>query len=75
MDPDLSDLERSVFLDEYERFAKSEDSVAIVRLFFPGRHVDLTVIEYRSLSPAAKATIKNAGSGAGFIDTAHKSNA
>lgn len=75
MDPDLSELERSAFLDVHGRFAKDDEAVAIVRLFFPGREVDLTVTEYRSLSAAAKETIKNTGSGAGFVDTSTTSNA
>lgn len=75
MDPDLSTLERAAFLDEYGRFAKSDEAVAIVRLFFPGRETDLTVTEYRSLSAEAKETIRNTGSGAGFVNTFGKSNA
>lgn len=75
MSPDLSSLEASAFLDEHERFAKSDDAVTTVRLFFPGRTVDLTVEEYASLSPELQAQIKSAGSGAGRVDTAGKSNA
>lgn len=75
MDPDLSGLERVAFLDEHERFAKSDEAVATVRLFFDDRTVDLTAAEYATLSTAAKETIKASGSGAGLVDTAHKSNA
>lgn len=75
MDPDLSDLQDAAFLDEHERFAKDDDAVATVRLYFSDRTVELTVEEYRSLSTEAKDTIKNAGSGAGRVDTAGKSNA
>lgn len=75
MDPDLSGLEAAGFLDRYGRFAKDDDAVATVRLFFSNYHVDLTAAEYASLSDAAKDTIKNSGSAAGRIDTLHKSNA
>lgn len=76
---DLSGLERSAFLDELERFAKSEEAIAIVRLWFVGDSpqvfTDLTYDEFKGLTRDEKDAINNAGSAAGFVDTAGKSNA
>lgn len=75
IEPDLSDLERSAFLDEHGRFAKSDEAVTTVRLFFSDRTVELTAAEYGSLSAEDQETIRNSGSGAGLVDTDGKSNA
>jgi hypothetical protein len=76
---DLEGLERSAYLDELERFAKSEESIAIVRLWFAGdspqTYTDLTYEEFRALTRDEKETINNAGSAAGYVETEGKSNA
>lgn len=76
----LEGLTASAFLDRFERFAKLEDDVAIVRLWFneesPARQpVDLTRATFDALTLEQRTTIRNTGSGAGLVDTAHKSNA
>jgi hypothetical protein len=78
-DPDLSGVTRAGFLDELERFAKLEERIAIVRLVFenesPVRVVDLTYDEYKTLTPAGRRIILDAGSIAGYVVTEGKSNA
>lgn len=73
----LNGLLRAAFLDRHGRFAKVEDDVAIVRLFYGEdcEPVDITLEDFNVLSEADKTTIEQAGSGAGCVDTAHKSNA
>lgn len=76
---DLTDLVRSAFLDQFGRFAKTEELVAVVRLWFAGdspeSYTDLTLAEYEALPEADRDTIKNTGSAAGFVETDGKSNA
>lgn len=76
---DLTGLAAAAFLDAQGRFAKDEDTVATVRLYFvdsPAEyHEDLTAEEFDALTPAERETIRNSGSGAGRIVTAGKSNA
>jgi hypothetical protein len=76
---DLSALERSAFLDDLERFAKSEDSIAIVRLWFSGDSpqvfTDITYDDFKALDQEEKDAINNAGSAAGYIETDSRSNA
>lgn len=66
----------AAFLDRYERFAKSEDAIVTVRVFY-GANVfeDLTYAQFRALPKARRELITNSGSGAGRIDTSTKSNA
>lgn len=75
---DISGVTRSGFLDRFERFAKGDD-FAIVRLVFenesPVRIVDLTFEEFMLLTSAQRDQVRAAGSIAGYVDTAHKSNA
>lgn len=75
----LDGLTRAGFLDELERFAKSEEKIALVRLVFedesPARVVDLTYDEYKTWSTANRTLVLEAGSIAGFVDTEGKSNA
>jgi hypothetical protein len=74
----LEGLTRAAFLDEHGRFAKSNDAVAIVRLFYGDDcrdSVDISVDDFMSLTEDERTSIEQAGSGAGCIDTSGKSNA
>jgi hypothetical protein len=77
--PDLDGLLAVAFLDRHERFAKRDEDVAEVRLFYGVQYcppfVSFTPIQFRSLPSVTRAAIRNAGSAAGLIDTEHKSNA
>jgi len=77
--PDLTGLTAVAFLDRFERFAKREEDVAEVRLYYGGNspvtYTPLTVAEFDALPFSTRETIRNAGSAAGLIDTLHKSNA
>lgn len=69
----------SAFLDRFDRYAKTEDAVHHVALFFgdesPPRREDLDLDEYDALTVEEQTTIKEAPSAARFIDTTGKSNA
>lgn len=78
---DVTGIVASAFLDAQGRFAKDPDLVATVRIWFaPGDSpaapwTELTVEEFNALAPAARETIRNAGSAAGLVVTEGKSNA
>ncbi len=77
--PNVDALLAVAFLDEFDRFAKDDDHVDHVRLFYPStyctRVFDLTAAEYRALNSATRDAIAMAPSAAGLIDTSTKSNA
>jgi hypothetical protein len=77
--PYVDSLLAVAYLDKYGRFAKSEETVYTVRLFYLPEYCDgsfdLTLVEYKALPLATRTAIQNAGSAAGLIDTEGKSNA
>lgn len=70
---------RAAFLDRFGRFVKREEDLYEVRLWADGAdagdYVTLTAAQYRAKTAAEKTAINNLGSGAGYVDTEHKSNA
>lgn len=72
---DLDVLTASAFLDVHGRYAKREEDVVTVRLFFGAEEQDLTVEEFDALTIEEHELIRNTGSGAPFIVTEGKSNA
>lgn len=78
-DPQVSKIMAAAFLDKYGRFAKVDQDVVSVRLFYPSIYCaptfDLTRVQYLALDAITRDTIKNAGSAAGLIDTDGISNA
>ena len=65
----------AAFLDEHGRFAKRFEDIHTIRLFYEGKSEDMTYEEFLSLSEEEQEEIRFSGSGAGYIDTLHKSNA
>lgn len=76
---DLAGLTNSAFLDRHGRFAKDEDQVDRVRLWFDGDspdiYTEITYSEFKALDADDRRTIMDAGSGAGLVETAGVSNA
>lgn len=76
---DLTYLVASAYLDAQDRFAKSDDTVAKLRLWFndesPARFLDLEPSEFNALPREQRTLINEAGSAAGYLDTEGKSNA
>jgi hypothetical protein len=77
--PDVEHLEGVAFLDRYGRFAKSEETVHVVRLFYPATYcqtvAELSVAAFRALDSSTREALRNGPSGAGLVDTSSKSNA
>jgi len=67
----------AAFLDRHGRFAKLPADVTEIRIFdYEGTIVrSLTKAQYDALPREERTEIKLYASAAGFIDTAHKSNA
>lgn len=70
---------RAAFLDRFGRFVKREEDLYEIRLWADGASAGsyevMSAAEYRALSTTDKVEIRNLGSGAGLVDTSHKSNA
>lgn len=70
---------RAAFLDRFGRFAKRDEDVYEIRLWAEGATANtyetMTLEEFRRLSTADRDELRNLGSGAGLVDTSHKSNA
>lgn len=70
---------RAAFLDRFGRFVKRDEDLYIIRLWAAGADASdfeiMTAAEFRALSRADQDDIRNLGSGAGLVDTEHKSNA
>jgi hypothetical protein len=76
---DLTNLIASAFLDREGRYAKSEETVDMVRLWYSGASPpevgELTAAEYRALPVEEREIIIAAPSAAGLVETEGKSNA
>lgn len=77
--PQIDKVMAVAFLDKYGRFAKSDEDVYTIRLFYPATYCngtyELTALQFKALSAADKLAIRESGSAAGLIDTEGKSNA
>lgn len=73
----LEGMTASAFLDDLGRFAKSEETVAIVRIYYgdADTYEELDIDEFDSLTEATRTAIKETGSAAGLVDTDGISNA
>lgn len=70
---------RSAFLDRFGRYAKTEETIAFVRLWpevaTADQYLEYTLAQFNRLTPARQQEIKDMGSAAGLVDTEGKSNA
>lgn len=79
LDPDLDNMIATAYLDRFGRFAKSEETIAVLRVFYPSSYCDtygdIPIATFRKLPEATRDALNNAPSAAGLVITEGKSNA